>query len=263
MNDFRTRLYADYASATGTETGNEEAVRLIYRRELRRLLPADPHRRRILDIGCGQGALCGYSARTGSTPPVSTSVPNRSAWRINEGCGPSSWETFTSTSGRGNTFDAILALDVLEHQVKGEVLQTFDEVQHALRPGGCFIARVPNAVSPTGGNIMFGDLTHETWFTRRSIAQLAAVAGFAELRTSPCPPVAHGLRSALRVMVWKPISGLVKLALVAETGRLRGHIITQNLTFVAVKPGPGGCRCRAGGAGQAGLGVGHASCSTR
>jgi len=53
----------------------------------------------------------------------------------------------------------------------------------------------------------------------------------------PCPPVAHGLVSAARVAVWKPISGLYKFALAAETGALRGHIVTQNLTLVARKAG--------------------------
>jgi hypothetical protein len=47
--------------------------------------------------------------------------------------------------------------------------------------------------------------------------------------------VAHGAVSAARAALWKPISGLYKLALAAETGESRGHIVTQNLTFVAVK----------------------------
>ena len=38
---------------------------------------------------------------------------------------------------------------------------------------------------------------------------------------------------------WKPISGLFKLALAVETGAVRGHVVTQNLTFVATKPRPG------------------------
>ena len=52
-----------------------------------------------------------------------------------------------------------------------------------------------------------------------------------------CPPIAHGLVSAARVAVWKHVSGLYKLALAAETGTLRGHIVTQNLTVVARKAG--------------------------
>ena len=52
-----------------------------------------------------------------------------------------------------------------------------------------------------------------------------------------CPPPVHGLASAARLAVWKPVSGLFKLALAAETGAVRGHIVTQNLTF-AVRISP-------------------------
>jgi hypothetical protein len=33
----------------------------------------------------------------------------------------------------------------------------------------------------------------------------------------------------------EPVSGLLKIALAAETGQFRGHVVTQNLTFVARK----------------------------
>ena len=36
-------------------------------------------------------------------------------------------------------------------------------------------------------------------------------------------------------ILWKPLSGLLKLALAVETGSVRGHIVTQNLTFTAEK----------------------------
>jgi hypothetical protein len=41
--------------------------------------------------------------------------------------------------------------------------------------------------------------------------------------------------SAARVAAWKPVSALFKIALAAETGVLHGHVVTQNLTFVARK----------------------------
>jgi hypothetical protein len=116
------------------------------------------------------------------------------------------------------------------------VLATFDAVATALRPGGRFVARVPNAVSPFGGHIRYGDFTHETWFTARSIRQLAAAAGLELVRVADCPPPAHGAVSAARAALWKPVSGLLKLALAVETGALRGHIVTQNLTFAAARP---------------------------
>jgi hypothetical protein len=48
-----------------------------------------------------------------------------------------------------------------------------------------------------------------------------------------CPPVAHGLVSAARVVVWQLVSAGYRITLAAETSVLRGHIVTQNLTFAA------------------------------
>ena len=111
-----------------------------------------------------------------------------------------------------------------------------DAVAAALRPGGRFVARVPNAVSPLGGHTRYGDFTHETWYTARSIRQLAAAAGLGPVQVIGCPPPVHGAASAIRATLWKPLSGLLKLALAVETGAVRGHIVTQNLTFAAARP---------------------------
>jgi hypothetical protein len=108
-------------------------------------------------------------------------------------------------------------------------------VAAALAPGGVFVARVPNAVSPLGGHIRNGDFTHQTSFTARSISQLAAAAGFDSVLSRSSPPVAHGLASAARVTVWQVVSACYRIALAAETGMLRGHIVTQNVTFAAKK----------------------------
>ena len=136
---------------------------------------------------------------------------------------------------RPGQYAAVTATDLLEHLTKNEVLETFDVVHSALAPDGVFIARVPNAVSPLGGHIRYGDFTHETWFTARSVHQLAVACGFGHVTVLPCPPVAHGLVSAFRASVWKLASGVWKTFLATETGVLRGHIVTQNLTFAAAK----------------------------
>jgi hypothetical protein len=132
-------------------------------------------------------------------------------------------------------YAAITATDLLEHLTKPEVLQTFDDVAAALAPGGAFVGRVPNAISPLGGHIRNGDFTHQTSFTARSIRQLAAAAGFDSVLALSSPPVAHGLASAARAMTWQVVSTCYRIALAAETGTLRGHIVTLNLTFIARK----------------------------
>jgi SAM-dependent methyltransferase len=46
-------------------------------------------------------------------------------------------------------------------------------------------------------------------------------------------PEQAGLASAARVMIWQVVSACYRIALAAKTGVLRGHIVTQNLTFAA------------------------------
>lgn len=193
----------------------------------------------MLDIGCGQGNLVralrgdGYDATGIDVSPEQVAIARA--------CGISQvrqGDYRNALLKAGGRYAAITATDVLEHLTKAEVLDTFDLVHGALSPGGAFIARVPNAVSPFGGYIRYGDFTHESWFTARSIHQLAMAAGFAQVSAFPCAPHAHGAISVVRTVLWKAASGLCKVALAAETGVVRGHIVTQNMTFAAVKAAP-------------------------
>jgi len=71
-----------------------------------------------------------------------------------------------------------------------EALASASDVE-ALAPGGVFVARAPNAISPLGAHVRYGDFTRE-------------------------------LMSAARVAAWKSVNVLYKVALMAETGVLRG-----------------------------------------
>ena len=231
----RDRLYKAYASQHAGQ-GNGEATAPVYRRDLRPLLPP-PDKGPVIDIGCGQGALVrllesdGYDAEGVDVSPEQVAIAQASgAGHVKQG------DYRSVLGGRPGHFAAVTATDLLEHLTKCEVLEAFDAVHGALVPGGVFIARVPNAVSPFGGYIRYGDFTHETWFTVRSVHQLAMAGGFSHLTVLPCPPVVHGTVSAARAGLWKLVSGAWKGVLAAETGVLCGHIVTQNMTFAATKP---------------------------
>jgi hypothetical protein len=81
----------------------------------------------------------------------------------------------------------------------------------------------PATPCPGRGYTQYGDCTHETRYN----PPVTAAAGFTSVTVRACPSVVHG------PAVWKQVSGLFKLALAAETGYLRGHIVTQNLMFAA------------------------------
>lgn len=232
--EFRARLYEAYASHHAGRSGTA-AVRLAYRRHIRPALP--PARSgSVLDIGCGQGELVrllladGYDATGVNVSPEQVAMANAAGLdQVSLGDYRDQLEAQTGQVA------AVTATDLLEHLTKAEVIQTFDAVAAALVPGGVFVARVPNAVSPLGGHTRYGDFTHETWFTARSIRQLATAAGFGSVSVRHCPPPVHGLMSGARAVVWTSISAFIRLALAAETGQLRGHVVTQNLTFAARK----------------------------
>jgi 2-polyprenyl-3-methyl-5-hydroxy-6-metoxy-1,4-benzoquinol methylase len=239
LASLRGRLYESYATQHAGP-GAADATGLIYRRDIRPLLPP-PSAGPVVDIGCGSGQLVRCLAGDGYEAAGIDISPEQVALARSAGLGSVRQgdyrELLAEHSGR---LAAVTATDLLEHLTKPEVLATFDAAAVALRPGGRFIARVPNAVSPFGGHIRHGDFTHETWYTARSVRQLAAAAGLATVRVTGCPPPVHGAASAIRAVLWKTVSGLCKLALAAETGAVRGHIVTQNLTFAAVRAdGPG------------------------
>jgi 2-polyprenyl-3-methyl-5-hydroxy-6-metoxy-1,4-benzoquinol methylase len=230
----RDRLYEAYASQHAG-LANRSAAALIYRRDIRPALPpqaAGP----VLDIGCGQGELIrlmladGYRAEGVDISPEQVALAQQAGIQSVQ-----AGDYRSVLANRPGEYSAVTATDVLEHLADNEVMTTFDQVALALAAGGVFVARVPNAVSPFGGHIRYGDFTHQSWFTAGSIRQLAAAAGFSTVVVLACPPVAHGLPSAARAAVWKLVSGMCKTALAAETGALRGHIVTQNLTFIARK----------------------------
>jgi 2-polyprenyl-3-methyl-5-hydroxy-6-metoxy-1,4-benzoquinol methylase len=232
----RDRLYQAYASQHAGR-GSATAAALIYRRDIRPWLPL-PSSGRVIDIGCGQGELVqlllagGYDAEGIDVSPEQVALAHAAGLdQVRLG------DYRHVLTGRRNQLAAVIATDLLEHLTKDEVLDTFDLVVHSLAPGGVFVARVPNAVSPLGGHTRYGDFTHESSYTARSVRQLAAAAGFCSVTVRPCPPAKHGLMSAARAAAWKPVSALYKIALAAETGMLRGHVVTQNLTFVARKAG--------------------------
>jgi len=234
LTDFRSRLYEAYASQCAGRGGGEAAA-LVYRRDIRPLL-LPPAAGPVVDLGCGQGELVrlleadGFDAEGIDISPEQVALAQAAGvTRVREG------DFRAVLAAHPAHYAAITATDLLEHLTKPEVLQTFDDVAAALAPGGVFVGRVPNAVSPLGGHIRAGDFTHQTSFTDRSIRQLAAAAGLEAVVTCSCPPVAHGLASAARVILWQVVSAGYRIALAAETGVLRGHIVTQNLTFAARK----------------------------
>ena len=109
-------------------------------------------------------------------------------------------------------------------------------IMTALRPGGRLILQTPNAESPMVGAVAYGDFTHEWFFTPASLADLLRLSGFEQYEARPSAPYAHGLKSAVRRILWNGVRAGLALWNLVEVGHRSSGIYTRVFVATAVKP---------------------------
>lgn len=233
---YRARLYQSYVTTRlGTQQWELGAPGL--RRDVVRNLAGDRDAP-ILDLGAGHGDLvavlrdAGYrfvSAVDGSPEQVALA---HQMGRPEVELG----DVFDYLATRPAAFAAIVAVDVLEHFDKDEIIALLDAIWRSLQPGGRVVIRSCNASGPFAGRNSHSDFTHEIAFTDTSMTQLLRTTGFEEIRVLASEPAPHGLVSSARLVMWRLFAALLSVGLAAETGIVRGHILTQNLVAVAIRP---------------------------
>ena len=239
--DLRKRLYDAYVSggqSVAPETLEGLASRAPYlRRVVARTFPGD-RGARVVDLGCGHGALVHFAQQAGyrNVRGVDVAAEQVAAARRLGIDGIEQGDLLaTLRELPAESCDVVVAFDVLEHFSKDELLTLVDGVHRVLKPGGRWILHVPNGESPFVGSVLYGDLTHELAFTRDSLPQLLLASSYSEVQCFEDPPVAHGLASSMRWIVWRLVSLLLRFAVAAETGSGRGAIFTRNLLAIAIK----------------------------
>jgi 2-polyprenyl-3-methyl-5-hydroxy-6-metoxy-1,4-benzoquinol methylase len=114
------------------------------RREIGPLLP--PHSRSVLEVGCGTGETLRWLRVIGGCDVTAglemseqaAAVARQHVDRVVVG----NAEQLIESEFDPNSFDALLCLDVLEHMV--DPWSFVESAQRLLRPGGVFIASIPN-----------------------------------------------------------------------------------------------------------------------
>lgn len=240
-SDYRTRLYAAYVRASA---GSIDQVPALESRQPYLQQVIDRHfpgqrSASILEVGCGSGALIKFARDAGYTningvdrSPEQVAL----ARRLGLDCVEEGDALAAIAATPPGALDAVIAFDVVEHLTKPEVLDFLDATLRALRDGGRLILHVPNAESPFGGLIRYGDFTHELAFTRQSIGQLATVTGFRSVACHEDRPVPHGAKSIVRWALWPLVRLVYRLLTAVETGDPGGSaVLTRNMVVVAVK----------------------------
>lgn len=239
MSDWKSRLYDAYVSTgqAGDVLNPADLASPHHQKVVAPLLPAQRDVE-ILDLACGNGRLlynlraCGYTRLTGvDISPEQVAVAHRLGLSEVQ-CGDlMPWVQAQAAA----SYDVVCLMDILEHLEKPDVLALLDEVHRVLRPGGLLVAHAPNGAGLFGMRVRYGDFTHVLAFTEQSMQQVLRACVFTDIRCLETRPVAHGLKSAIRLVLWTVLTAPMRLLLAAETGVTR-HILSQNLLVTARKP---------------------------
>lgn len=234
--DSRAHFYRTYV--TSHTRGDLRSPDLQISRQLQQLLP--PSRdSRILDVGCGEGALLRAIQSLGYTNAEGIDVSEQQIHLALERgtLNVEQQDALAFLANREAQWDCVLTVDVLEHFSPDEAMLLSANISRALSMGGVWIVQVPNAVSPLFGAYQFGDFTHRSIYTAMSLSQLFKSVGL-EYEGAFEVGVASGggLRRFVRRLIWRTYASGVRLALAAETGQAKGWIVSQNLVALARRP---------------------------
>jgi 2-polyprenyl-3-methyl-5-hydroxy-6-metoxy-1,4-benzoquinol methylase len=235
--DYRQPFYRAYVSGHQGEV-LEHRSQSNLEQDVLQHLPAN-RKAAILDVGCGQGQLIRLIERDGfaNVSGIDLSAEQVALARKLGTERVVERDLFELAAAEPGTYDVVIAIDVVEHFDRADVQRAFQAFSDLLKPGGRFILRTPNGVSPYAGRILFSDLTHGVIYTETSLQQVGHVTGFASFSAYPVPPAGTSAKAKVRRALWTLVELWFKAPLVIETGQLRGHIVTQNLIGVGIKAG--------------------------
>lgn len=233
-------LYESYSRNIGDSTGpaeNDRAVKRFVRHSLAPYLPRNRDAR-ILELGCGDGLLLvalksyGYSDLSGVDISPSQVEKARTAGVDNVQVA----DVGAALASRTSCYEVILAIDVLEHLPKHVCVECLAKAYAALTPGGCLIARCPNAAALLGNYVQRCDLTHETAFAPRSFAQALRAAGFPGGSFFSCGPIPDNVVGVIRWVLWRFWVAVQRVVWLIDTGTGGPEVLTPNMLCVAKKP---------------------------
>jgi SAM-dependent methyltransferase len=128
--------------------------------------------------------------------------------------------------------------DVLEHLSAHDQLRLVKAIYNALKPGGRFVVKVPNANSAFASRMRYIDFTHKCAFTEHSLDFLLHECGFRDIRTEEediRPRWPWLIRP--RLMLWylgQMLRTLRRFQAIAEFGPKQGLAIPLSLNLVGV-----------------------------
>lgn len=189
----------------------------------------------ILELGCGPGYLLDYLKLKGFTNTTGVDISTEQIEIANsKGHNAIVDDVFTYLKNSTVKFDVIFAFDLIEHFTKDELLELTDLVYKSLNSDGLLFIRTPNGQGVFSGQIIYGDLTHQTIFNPNSLTQLLTHSGFRQIKFLENAPIAKNLFGVIRLLFWKFTKGILNFFKMVESGG-KQDIWTHDFYCVARK----------------------------
>jgi len=241
MSDFRQTFYDNYVSkfkGTKSQAGSGSLLSFFAWSEYKfaPLFEDLGQDSAILELGCGPGYMLEFLKRRGFKQVRGIDISAEQVEAAgNRGCEAEVADVFTYLNGKSDTFDAIVALDFLEHFHKEELMVLMQCIFTSLKNGGRLILQTPNGEGLFPRQIIYSDLTHLTIFTPDSLRQLLAMAGFDDFGFYETGPAPINIKSRLRLFAWKLIKAVANTVRRIETGKSQS-VWTENIICCCRKP---------------------------
>lgn len=91
-----------------------------------------------------------------------------------------------------------LAIDIIEHFKKDEILEILKLIYDSLNKKGILIIKTPNSETIFSGRYHYWDFTHEIIFNKTSLMQILSLTGFNNFVFKEEYPIIHGFKSFIR-----------------------------------------------------------------
>jgi len=136
-----------------------------------------------------------------------------------------------------NHLGLVVAIDIIEHLNKPEIIDLLRHTLRTLKPGGVLIVKTVNGQGLFKGQVMYGDVTHTTMLNPGSLGQLLAMTGFTEPVFRESTFFGRGKREWLRRKLWPVIKAITNLCRWVESGKTQ-TIWSENMICWTRKPAP-------------------------
>ncbi|HET9428657.1 MAG TPA: class I SAM-dependent methyltransferase [Allosphingosinicella sp.] len=164
----------------------------------------------LLEIGFGNGSFMDWARHSGHNIVGIELIPD--LVELARGRGHEAYLNHEGLPGC-DRFDAIIAIDVLEHLDLSQFRDFFKVADQVLKKGGVIIGRFPNGDSPFFGRYQYGDYTHDKPLSWRALHQIGISDGFEVKRAVNPRPLPTAIRSRLKQRLAYGLRNLIETVL--------------------------------------------------